>query len=290
MKKHYVVSVIIPIYNRSHIIGSILNKLSEQTFSGFEVLIVDDCSCDSDKLVSVLNSSELDIKYIRHERNMHGGAARNTGILNAKGKYIAFLDSDDFWHGDKLKICLEKNIEESEIIYSKITDRGIIRPVQAYDSKHLVDDYLLVENGTMQTSSLFMHRSFAKKIMFDPTLKRFQDFDFIIRASKVFDANFVFVDEVLVSMGEDDKGNRISSSTDHTPALYWLTKISPLLSEKSKAVFAFNRLINYASNNVSRRETLSFFIQFRCYLFLPYLDYKVIVKVLVGKAQEWLRR
>jgi glycosyltransferase involved in cell wall biosynthesis len=284
-------SVIVPVYNRAKTLKATLNSLREQVYKDFEIIIIDDFSKDHIKLKNLLlEYQDLDIRYIRHSSNMHGGAARNTGIINAKGTYIAFLDSDDFWYKDKLKICLEKNIEENEIVYSKIMDRGIIRPMQPYDSKNLIDDYLLVENGTMQTSSLFMHRSFANKIMFDPTLKRFQDFDFIIRASKIFGANFVFVDKILVEMGSDDKGNRISSSTDHIPALYWLTKVSPMLSEKSKAVFAFNRLINYASNNVSRRETLSFFIQFKCYLFIPYLDYKVVIKMLIGKNQGWLRR
>jgi len=284
-------SVIIPVYNRSKTLKATLDSLREQVYKDFETIIIDDFSKDHVELQNLLlGYHDLNIRYIRHSINMHGGAARNTGILNAKGKYIAFLDSDDFWYEDKLKICLEKNIKEDEIIYSKIIDRDMIRPVQPYDSKKLVDDYLLVENGTMQTSSLFMHRSFASKIMFDSTLKRFQDFDFIIRASKSFDANFVFVDEVLVRMGDDDKGNRISSSTDHTPALYWLTKISPILSEKSKAVFAFNRLINYASNNISRREIISLFFQFNCYLYLRHLDYKVIIKCVLGKNQKWLRR
>jgi glycosyltransferase involved in cell wall biosynthesis len=284
-------TVIVPVYNRAKTLKATLNSLREQVYKDFEIIIIDDFSKDHIKLKNLLlEYQDLDIRYIRHSSNMHGGAARNTGIINAKGMYIAFLDSDDFWHKDKLKICLEKKIEENEIIYSKIMDRGIIRPMKPYDSKNLIDDYLLVENGTMQTSSLFMHRSFANKIMFDPILKRFQDFDFIIRASKIFDANFVFVDKILVEMGSDDKGNRISSSTDHIPALYWLTKVSPMLSEKSKAVFAFNRLINYASNNVSRRETLSFFIQFKCYLFIPYLDYKVVIKMFVGKSQRFIRR
>jgi glycosyltransferase involved in cell wall biosynthesis len=285
------VSIIIPVYNRSKVLKATLDSLRAQTYKEFETIVVDDFSKDFVELQDLLNGyQDINIRFIRHEKNMHGGAARNTGIINAKGKYVAFLDSDDFWHEDKLRICLEKNINEDEIIYSKITDRSIIRPKQQYDTKNLIDEYLLVENGTMQTSSLFMHRNFANKIMFDPNLKRFQDFDFIIRASRIFDANFVFVDEVLVSMGEGDEGNRISSSTDHIPALYWLTKISPLLSEKSKAVFAFNRLINYASNNISRREIISLFFQFNCHLCLRYLDYKVIVKCILGKNQKWLRR
>lgn len=285
------VSIIIPIYNRSSLIKPVIDAILKQTFSDFELIVVDDFSDDSEKLKDALASYEnLNYQYIRHEKNMHGGAARNTGILNSKGKFIAFLDSDDFWHERKLELCIDKNIKENEIIYSKVKDRGKVSPSIAYKDDTLIDEYLLVYNGSMQTSSLFMHREFSLKIMFDPTLKRFQDFDFIIRAGKIYNANFVFINMVAVNMGEEDRLGRISSSVDFEPAFFWLDKISPFLSDKSKSVFVFNRAINYASNTLSRYEMARIFIKYKCYMYLKYLNKKVFLKIILGKNQKWFKK
>jgi len=269
----------------------VIDAVLKQTFSDFELIIVDDFSDDSEKLKDVLASYEnLNYQYIRHEKNMHGGAARNTGILNSKGVYVAFLDSDDFWHEKKLELCLDKKIKKNEIVYSKVKDRGDVSPLNAYKDDTLIDEYLLVYNGSMQTSSLFMHREFALKIMFDSTLKRFQDFDFIIRARKLYNANFVFLNMVAVNMGEEDKSGRISSSVDFEPAFFWLDKLSPLLSDKSKSVFVFNRVINYASNSISRYEIARIFIRYKCYMYLKYLSKKVFLKIILGKKQKWFKK
>ncbi|ENM3897632.1 glycosyl transferase [Vibrio cholerae] len=284
------VSVVIPVYNRSHIVGRTLESVAAQTYTNIEVIVVDDCSDDSEELQALVNNYDLDIKYIRHETNKHGGASRNTGIDAAIGEYIAFLDSDDLWADDKIEQCVSKGVGEKEIIYSKIEDRGLVKPDFAFDNSKKVDEYLIVYRQAMQTSSLFMRSSFAKVVRFDPSLKRFQDTDFIIRAQKQFGATFSLVDSVLVYMSDDDKGKRISSSVDPEPAQVWLRKIRSLMSERSIAIFTFNRLINYSSNSLPRSSLLRLFIEGQCYKYLSDLDYKVFVKCILGPYQSKFRR
>ncbi len=90
------VSVIIPAYSAARYIGEALASVFAQTFSDFEVIVVNDGSPDTDELEQVIEPHRQHINYIKRQ-NGGPGAARNTGILHARGDYVAFLDSDDLW-------------------------------------------------------------------------------------------------------------------------------------------------------------------------------------------------
>ncbi|WP_313805368.1 glycosyltransferase family A protein [Flavobacterium sp.] len=89
-------SVIIPLFNKERYIQNTINSVLRQSFQDFEIILVEDCSTDSSLTkASAINSEK--IKIIRHQENKGLSASRNTGIKNANGKYIAFLDADDLW-------------------------------------------------------------------------------------------------------------------------------------------------------------------------------------------------
>lgn len=115
-----IVSVIIPTYNRAHLVGRAIKSVLNQTFQDFELIVVDDGSTDNTK--EVVNSfSDTRIRYIKHEINKGGNAARNAGLKNSKGEYIAFLDSDDEWLPEKLEKqvnMFQKSSDEVALIYS----------------------------------------------------------------------------------------------------------------------------------------------------------------------------
>jgi glycosyltransferase involved in cell wall biosynthesis len=96
------VSVIIPTYNRAHLIGRAIQSVLKQTYQDFEVIVVDDGSIDNTEEV-VKKIQENRVYYYKHDKNKGGSAARNTGISLAKGEYIAFQDSDDEWLPEKLE-------------------------------------------------------------------------------------------------------------------------------------------------------------------------------------------
>jgi len=101
-EKNPTVSVIISTYNRAHLIGRAIQSVLNQTYQDFEVIVVDDGSTDNtEEIVKSFNDPR--IRYIRHEKNKGAAAARNTGIKAARGKYIAFQDSDDEWLPEKLE-------------------------------------------------------------------------------------------------------------------------------------------------------------------------------------------
>ena len=96
------VSVVIPAYNREKTIREAVESVLEQSYTNLEVIIVDDCS--TDRTVEIVESIPDDrVIIIRCKENGGACRARNIGIENAKGEYIAFHDSDDIWHADKLE-------------------------------------------------------------------------------------------------------------------------------------------------------------------------------------------
>jgi len=98
------ISVIIPTYNREHCVRQSLDSVLAQTFKDFELIVVDDGSRDG--TVEILKSYGDKIRLIC-QKNAGAGAARNTGIRAALGKYIAFLDSDDHWRPEKLEVQMQ---------------------------------------------------------------------------------------------------------------------------------------------------------------------------------------
>lgn len=96
------VSVIIPVYNGAETIARALDSVLAQSFKDFRVYVVDDCSTD-DTLGIVARYDDPRIHVINHQTNRGASAARNTGIAQSQGRYIAFLDADDVWRPAKLE-------------------------------------------------------------------------------------------------------------------------------------------------------------------------------------------
>ena len=98
------VSVIMPSYNCGKFVRETIKSVQAQTYKNWEIIFVDDCSSD-DTLIIVSEMSDLDdrIKIYRNDKNSGAAISRNNALREAKGRWIAFLDSDDLWEPDKLE-------------------------------------------------------------------------------------------------------------------------------------------------------------------------------------------
>ncbi|HBS86790.1 MAG: hypothetical protein A2W91_12230 [Bacteroidetes bacterium GWF2_38_335] len=106
-------TVIIPAYNREDLISVAIESVLNQTFSDFELIIVDNASVD--KTVEKIRSfSDPRIILFQHEKNLERCASRNTGIINSKGKYICFLDSDDYFLNNHLEVLYNEILNKKE--------------------------------------------------------------------------------------------------------------------------------------------------------------------------------
>lgn len=259
----YDVAVVIAVYNRTLQLERALNSVkNQQTSYSMEVFVVDDCSdCQAEIANLVLSfSARLNITLLRHSTNRGGGAARNTGITQANAKYIAFLDSDDEWHESKIEQSLDflKSQPECDVVYSKLQRVGVQRgvfPARGLLPGENVMDYLLVNGGSIQTSTMVIKREVYEKCFFDETLKRFQDYDFVF-SLMLSKKRIEFIDKILVFLHDDDQSNRISNSVDPRPAEIWYQKVHSVLSPRARAHFRVKRLCHYYSQSGKKLSAL----------------------------------
>ena len=189
MNKNPTVSVIIPTYNCARLIGRSIKSVLNQTYRDFELIIVDDSSTDNtDKIVKKFQEQDKRVKYIRHDKNKGGSAARNTGIKLARGEFIAFLDSDDEWLPKKL----EKQIKAMKDLPFDIWG-GIYcgfyyvgskkyRAVKALKRGILQKEILNREVDIGAGSTALLTRNAISKIgLFDESFERHQDLEYLIR-------------------------------------------------------------------------------------------------------------
>jgi len=131
------VSIIMPAYNCGDFIGIALDSVVAQTYQNWELIVVDDCSTDNTaEIVKEYMRRDSRIKYLRLDKNSGAAVARNTAIDIAKGKYIAFLDSDDVWFPNKLSKQIEFMKKNGYTFtctsYTKIDEKGnYLRTVKA---------------------------------------------------------------------------------------------------------------------------------------------------------------
>ena len=97
------VSIIMPSHNTANYIAESINSVLAQTYENWELIIVDDCSTDSTDNVVERYLTDSRIRYLKNEINSGAAVSRNRALREAKGKWIAFLDSDDLWDSEKLE-------------------------------------------------------------------------------------------------------------------------------------------------------------------------------------------
>lgn len=211
------VSVIIPSYNRAGVITRAIRSVQEQTYEDWELIVVDDGSRDNTE--EIVRSFDDDrIRFIRHEYNVGGAAARNTGIRESDGDVIAFLDSDDEWQSKKLQAqvnVLEQCGPDTAVVYCRsalLLNGTMIVPgprSQRMRSGNVLSDLLL--GWCPPTTSMFVVRrsAFERAGLFDEALPSFQDYDMWLRLAKHY--MFDYVDDVFV-LRHDDGGGQITKN------------------------------------------------------------------------------
>lgn len=155
-----VVSIIMPAYNSRATIAASIQSVVNQTFTDWELLVIDDCS--PEPIVDIVESFHDDrIRYIRLQENQGVAMARNTGIAKARGRYIAFLDSDDLWLLEKLQTQLHFMQEHEYAFtytwYSQFTDDPA-KPIRLVKTKPSVDYKRLLQGNDIGCLTVMIDR------------------------------------------------------------------------------------------------------------------------------------
>ncbi len=211
MNQQTAVSVIIPTYNRAHLIKRSIKSVLCQTYRDFELIVVDDHSTDNTREV-VTGFHDHRIRYILHEKNLGNAAARNTGIKNARTEHIAFQDDDDEWSPDKLEkqmVYLTDPCSEFDVVYCGFWRTGnnkkIFIPAQDIQQKEgNIHGELLKKNFITTPVVVIKKECFSKTGMFDENLSRLVDWEMWLRVSKYY--NFKYVNKALLVSEQQPDG------------------------------------------------------------------------------------
>lgn len=202
------VSIIIPTYNRAHLIGETLDSVLAQTYQNWECIIVDDGSIDN--TVEVVNSYiKRDARFQYHQRlnsrPKGANACRNYGFELSKGEYINWFDSDDLMHHDKLRIQVESLIEmdynfsvcQTLVFEQSINNLKGLRHERIFSTNVLYD--YLQQIIVWMTPSALWKKSFLSKLeyLFDEDLQAAQEWEFHCRILG-FCKDYYVINEPLV--------------------------------------------------------------------------------------------
>lgn len=178
-------SVILPTYNREKLLRKAIDSVLKQTFTNFELIIINDGSTDNTENI-VFDYTDKRIAYIKNDTNLERCLSRNKGIKQAKGKYICFLDSDDYHlhnHLEKLHSFIKKNDEPEAFFFTNSwneTSNGI-RTERLCPNYNEYDSFVYFLRYTVNPQRWAVHRSIINKHLFDPKITICEDMDTSLR-------------------------------------------------------------------------------------------------------------
>lgn len=221
------VSVVIPVYNSEGFINEAIDSMREQSFKDHEIIVIDDGSTDrtASVVTNVVKKYAGEVKYI-YQQKRGSASARNRGIKEAKGKYIAFLDADDVSEKNRLELqvnSLKKN-KNAGMVYSSLSfinekgDKisGIHRSEQ-YDSEIFLGK-MFARNIIVSASAVMAKKSLIDKLEgFDENIRFNEDYDLWLRMAK--NSLVVYIDVPLVryrrhpnNISINRKGNKVNEA------------------------------------------------------------------------------
>lgn len=209
------VSIVIPVYNRAHAVGHAIESVLVQTWDAREIIVVDDGSTDATP--GILESYAEQIVPVRQD-NAGVSAARNRGVQQARGEWIAFLDSDDLWHPEKLS-CQMKALQDYQVDVCFARVRHSEQAEQRFDAvlgrevqQRLIDqplELLLQKPCPTYVQSMVIRKSLLEKIgYFNPAYKVAEDTDLFYKLA--FETSFAWVDEPLTLVNRDPQRGGLS--------------------------------------------------------------------------------
>lgn len=245
------VSIIIPTFNRAHLIGETLDSVLAQTYQNWECIVVDDGSTDgTDALMAEYIAKDYRFQYFHRPKNKLKGAnaCRNYGFEKSKGVYIQWFDSDDLMHPIKLKIKIQyAHSENADIIVDthsaeKITILDRDPKLEIFESEDFYVNYILGKKPVI-TNDVMVRANKVGSLRFNEKLHKAQEFEFFTRLFEQ-KLKYCFLDLPLTHYR--DSHDSISKSTSRgnhlqVESLIYLSKLikkrhreNPMLVERAE--------------------------------------------------------
>jgi len=237
------VSVVIPTFNRAHLVGRAIRSVLAQTFQDFEIVVVDDASTDSTR--EVLQAiEEPRLTYICNESNRGLAGARNVGVRASNGRYVSFLDDDDEWLPKKLQYqvnAVNRNPRVS-LVYAGwewiSEEAGRVLRRRVPDERGLIDR--LPRWAFNVAVDYLAYRETLQDNPYDEGLRYYPEFDLLLRLA--MQNRFICIPLVLVRC-HSHGGPRVSDGAEHCKARemeHILQKYGSFISQDRRAWARFN--------------------------------------------------
>jgi glycosyltransferase involved in cell wall biosynthesis len=195
------VSVVIPTYNCDLYINEAIDSVLEQTFSDYEIIIVDNSS--TDRTVELIESySDSRVQLVSCQNNGIIAKSRNIGVSISQGEFLAFLDGDDLWYPQKLEICIPLLSSAFDLVYHGelwFDNQGNSRSVKYRAEDRSSYSKLLAKGNNISTSSVVVRKSVLERVggfCENPEYISAEDYDLWMRLA-LNGASFKYVDQIL---------------------------------------------------------------------------------------------
>lgn len=239
-----IVSVIIPVYNAEQYIRKTIESVLQQTYPYLEVILIDDCSQDNSRqIIEEYRSTHNSIVLYCQARNCGAAIARNQGLKLAKGRFVAFLDSDDLWDREKLtkqlSIMAANNVAFCYTSYEMIDDydRPIKSKIKVWENteyKHLLKRTLI------STPTVVLDRQIIGEVEMPPR-RTGQDYAYWLALLRKVGTAYG-IDEALVKVRKRDNSlssNKLQSIRDVWVIQTTFEKINPIMATYNTFFYIF---------------------------------------------------
>jgi glycosyltransferase involved in cell wall biosynthesis len=242
------VSIVIPTYNRADLIRLTIKSALAQSWQDLEIIVVDDASTDDTRTV-VQGIHDPRVRYVGLDKNSGPSTARNTGVQHARGRFIAFLDSDDEWRPEKIERQLAAISQEENpdhvVCYTQAlivqNDGTRLLPTREKRSDEPVGDYVMCgSHGLIHTSSLMLSRKLALANAFPIDQNIFEDWDLFLRLEEK-GVQWLYLEEPLTIWNDDTRDGRLTLSKHDGSA--WLDAHRYHLSKKAQQAFTIKGIV-----------------------------------------------
>lgn len=231
------VSVVIPTYNHAQYLGRALQSVLDQTYSNWEAIVIDNYSQDNtDEVVQKFKNPRITLLKITNNGVI--AASRNKGIQAAKGEWVAFLDSDDWWWPEKLKACFEYPVSQADLIYHELK---IVREFAQFSQRKKIKS-----------------RRLKKPILID----------LLVNGNLIPNSSVVVRKKLLIRIGGIDESAEMIAAEDYNT---WLR-----ISQITNKFYYINKTLGFYmehSQSISKKDTTKS-ERYACAEFLHFLNKK----------------
>ncbi len=247
MSRSNIVSAVIPTRNRADLVIRAVRSAFVQEYKNLEVIVVVD-GPDKATVNALQRVHDRRLKIIELPNAFGAANARNIAVANATGDWVAFLDDDDEWLPEKTTLQMER-ANNSAFRYPIVSCQLLAR-TKSYelvwprrDPYEPLSEYLLARNswsygeGLLSTITLLLPKDLFSQVPFQPGLRRHQDLDWVLRATRYPGAGVEFISKPLAIWHQAEQRVSISTTADWRISLEWLDSVRTLITARAYASF-----------------------------------------------------